>query len=182
MILYKSQLLGATMNITQCRIYFYGGIFSQWTKCDIYDADLDIMFNCAEQAMMYAKALTFFDQDAAKQVRGTLDPREHKAIGRSIKNYDDARWSEVRFDIAKNINYMKFNQNPAWRELLVMTYPYELVEASPSDTVWGIGIGEDDPLILSKDNWKGTNLLGQSIMAARDMILKNYTVNLKEHL
>lgn len=174
MILYKNQLLGATMNVTQCRIYFWGGIFSQWAECSIYDANLDITFTCAEQAMMYAKALTFLDKEAGEKILTTNDPREQKAIGRTIKNYDDGRWAEVRFDIVKNINYLKFGQNPAWKELLIMTYPYELVEASPYDKVWGVGLGEDNPLILSTENWNGDNLLGQAIMAARDMILKSY--------
>lgn len=171
MKLYKSQLLGATIDLTLHRIYFWGGIFSQWASCNIYDSYFDINFNCAEQHMMYVKACAFDDQTAMTKILEVTDPREHKAIGRTIKNYDDELWSRGRLEVVGQINYMKFSQNPAWKELLIMTDGYELVEASPHDKIWGVGLGEDNPLILDKENWQGENLLGKAIMAARGRII-----------
>jgi ribA/ribD-fused uncharacterized protein len=173
MKLYKSELLGATIDLSQKRVYFWGGIFSQWAKCKIYDDVLGITFNCAEQAMMWHKANTFNDDEAKEKILNVNDPREHKAIGRTIKNYDDKVWSDVRYDIVTAINYAKFNQNPAWKELLLFTDDYELVESSPVDKLWGVGLGENDPLILDKKNWQGQNLLGKAIGEARTEIVKN---------
>lgn len=173
MKLYKSHLLGATMDLTQKRIYFWGGIFSQWAKCDIYDDVLGITFNCAEQAMMWHKANTFKDEEAKERILKVNDPREHKAIGRTIKNYDDAIWANVRYDIVVATNYAKFSQNPAWKELLIYTDGYELVECSPYDKIWGIGLGEDNPDTLDKSKWRGENLLGKAIVEAREKIIKN---------
>jgi ribA/ribD-fused uncharacterized protein len=173
MKLYKSLLLEATMDLTNKRIYFWRGIFSQWAKCDIYDDILGITFNCAEQSMMWHKANTFKDEEAKEKILKVKDPREHRAIGRSIKNYDDKVWGEVRYDIVAATNYAKFSQKTEWKELLIYTDGYELVEASPYDRIWGVGLGEDNPEILDKKNWQGENLLGKAIMQARDEIIKN---------
>lgn len=173
MKLYKSHLLGATMDLTQKRIYFWGGIFSQWAVQPFIDPDVNRTFNCAEQAMMYYKAVTFQDGKAIKAVLAEKDPRGQKAIGRSIVGYDEEIWNEVKFDIVKRNNILKFSQIPAWKELLIFTDGYELVEASPYDKIWGVGLGEDNPDVLDKSKWNGENLLGKAIVEARDHIIKN---------
>jgi len=176
MRLYKSHLLGATMDLTQKRIYFWGGIFSQWDICDISwtsPGNHIYIFNCAEQAMMYRKALLFNDEDAAERVLLTKDPRDQKAIGRTIKNYNDQTWNLFKFDIVRENNFLKFSQNPGWKELLIYTDGYELVEASPYDKIWGIGLGEDNPHTLDKTKWNGQNLLGKAIMEAREDIINS---------
>lgn len=176
MKLYKSHLLGATTDHTNKRIYFWGGIFSQWAKCDfvwISPDNHNYMFNCAEQAMMYRKALLFKDEEAAERVLSCKDPRDQKAIGRTIRGYNDEEWDKVKFDIVAENNYLKFSQNPGWKELLIFTDGYELVEASPYDKVWGVGLGEDNPLILDENNWNGENLLGKAIVDARDKIIND---------
>jgi hypothetical protein len=160
------------MDLTQKRIYFWGGIFSQWAKCDIFDPSLNKTFNCAEQAMMYYKAMTFQDGEAMREVFKEKDPRNQKAIGRTIKNYDDEIWNEVKYNIVVRNNRLKFLQNPAWRELLIYTDGYDLVEASPYDKIWGVGLGEDNPDILDKSKWKGENLLGKAINDARVSIIE----------
>ena len=164
--------MGATIDLTQRRIYFFGGIFSQWARCKIYDFTSDSIFNCAEQAMMYHKALIFKDWDACKVVMAEKDPRNQKAIGRTIKNYDDTVWSDVRFDVVRNYNYLKFSQHPEWKELLIYTDGYEIFEASSTDCVWGIGVSEEDAPLLDKKDWRGKNLLGEAIMSAREQIIK----------
>jgi len=176
MKLYKSHILGATMDLTQKRIYFWGGIFSQWAKADfvwISPENYNYVFNCAEQAMMYRKALLFKDYEAAERVLLCKNPRAQKAIGRTIKGYNDEEWNKVKFDIVVENNILKFSQNPAWKELLIYTDGYELVEASPYDKIWGIGLGEDNPDTLDKSKWQGENLLGKAIVEAREEIIKN---------
>jgi len=173
MKLYKSHLLGATMDLTQKRIYFWGGIFSQWAISPFIDADLGIKFNCAEQSMMYWKANTFHDKEAMAAVLKEKNPRNQKAIGRTIKNYDDKVWNEVKFDIVKSGNVQKFSSDSKLKELLIYTDGYELVECSPYDKIWGIGLGEDNPDTLDKSKWRGENLLGKAIVEAREEIIKN---------
>jgi len=171
--LFKSDLLGATVSLNTLQIFFWGGIFSQWAKCDFYDSDIDITFNCAEQAMMYKKAMLFKDYDAMKTILAESDPRNMKAIGRTIKNYDDALWTEHRFNIVRDINFMKFSQNSKFKELLLLTDGFELVECSPEDKIWGIGLSENDPDVLDRDKWKGMNLLGDAIVEARNKIIQS---------
>lgn len=167
---YYSELLGATIHPFDNTLFFWHGIFSQWADATFFCNSLHTSVNCAEQAMMLHKAKCFGDQETYDAILATKHPRDQKSLGRMVKNYDDAVWSKVRFNIIKDINYDKFNQLKAWRELLFLTHPYELVEASPSDPIWGIGMGVDNPNILNRDMW-GQNLLGKAITEARKELM-----------
>lgn len=168
---YNSHLYGGTIDITNNRIYFWNGIFSQWYACDVYDTDKKINYNCAEQAMMAYKAATFNDEFAFDMIMDSNSPSTQKSWGRKIKNYDDAVWNKVRLDIVSKISYWKFSQNKTLKELLILSRDAEICESSPVDPIWGCGLAEDDPLIYDKKNWKGQNLLGIAIMNAREKIL-----------
>jgi ribA/ribD-fused uncharacterized protein len=150
-------------------IFFYGGLFSQWASCKFHSVSLDLDVNCAEQAMMLHKAKLFNDQDTFDCILKSDNPRVQKAMGKQIKNYNDDGWAKVRLKIVSNNNYDKFSQCPAWKELLLMTVGFEIIEASPSDRIWGIGYGEDSPYLNDRSLW-GQNLLGQAIMRARTQI------------
>jgi ribA/ribD-fused uncharacterized protein len=167
---YKSQLMGATVDMTNKRIYFYGGIFSQWAACSFQD-DEGVEYNCAEQAMMAAKAKLFGDLDSYNAIMDAKSPSTQKALGRGVKNYDNDVWDRYRLPLVREINYWKFSQNPAWREILFLTDGFSFVECSPVDQIWGIGLGEDDPLVRDPKNWKGLNLLGKAIFSAQHRII-----------
>ena len=169
--IYESQLLGATLDITNNRVYFWGGIFSQWVKCNIVDHELGVTLNSTEQGMMLYKAKHFNDDEAYNTILKLKDPRKQKAVGRQVKNFDEKSWSDVSYDIVTKLNYLKFSQNAAWKELLILTGDSEIVEASPYDKIWGVGLSENDEQIYDKGNWDGENLLGKAIMEARDLIL-----------
>lgn len=169
---YHSKYLGATVYHEAEFIAFWGGIFSQWHTSDfVFEGK---RFNCAEQAMMAKKAHTFRDQEAFDKIMSTSDPREQKDIGRTVKHFDAKAWDDVALDIVTQISYEKFNQDYNLRELIILSYPYDLVEASPYDKIWGIGMSEFDKTITDRTKWNGQNLLGKALMSAREMILNKY--------
>lgn len=145
--------------------------FSQWHPAEF---TLDgLTFNCAEQYMMYNKAK--FSKNEAKLdevIMSTKDPGEQKSLGRSIHGLDYEAWEAKREEVVKKGNMAKFSQNEKLKTELLSTYPKLLVEASPTDQVWGIGLAADNPDILKVENWRGLNLLGKIITEVRDELLK----------
>jgi len=127
-------------------------------------------FNCVEQAM-FAKAHLFKDAVVADLILKAQHPKEQKALGRRVANYNDEVWMSRRERIVQQAAYAKFAQNPELREVLLGTAGTRLVEASPYDKVWGAGIGENDPRILqSADTWPGLNLLGACLENVRNRL------------
>lgn len=141
-------------------VFFWGGIYSNWYRSKF---TLDgKTYNCAEQYMMEQKALTFGDTESAEKIMGTENPREQKALGRKVKNYNQKKWDEVKFEIVKRGCRAKFEQNHLLKRQLILDKDKEIVEASPEDRIWGIGFTEDDAL-QNMDKW-GENLLGKLLM------------------
>ena len=147
-------------------VFFWGGICSQW-----YSSWFEIdgqKFSCAEQYMMYKKALLFGDEDVANAIMRTQSPMEQKALGRKVRGFDKDKWEEHCREYVYEGNYAKFTQNPELLEELMSYGDREIVEASPEDPIWGIGMHETNPDIFDKSKWKGTNWLGEAIMRVRD--------------
>ncbi len=142
--------------------------FSQW-----YDAPFECegnSFMTAEHYMMYRKALLFDDCVAARRLLAASNPGEAKAIGREVKNFNQEKWDACRFEIVVSGNLAKFSCNPELKEFLLNTGNRVLVEASPVDKIWGIGLAEDDPACENPNLWKGANLLGFALMEAREQL------------
>jgi len=95
------------------------------------------------------------------------NPGEAKQLGRTIRGFSDKNWNNKKFDIVVKGNYAKFSQNPELATFLIGTGKRVLVEASPKDRVWGIGLPEDDPKAENPNLWRGMNLLGFALMAVR---------------
>jgi ribA/ribD-fused uncharacterized protein len=146
-------------------VFFWNGIYSQWYQAPMTIDGIE--YNCCEQYMMHQKALTFGDTDTAKLIMKAEHPKDQKALGRQVKNFDKAKWDTVSIGIVYKGNYAKFSQNDELGDELLATGNKILVEASPYDTIWGIGMGEKEPGINDPANWKGLNLLGWSIMLVR---------------
>jgi ribA/ribD-fused uncharacterized protein len=144
--------------------------FSNWHP-SIFEDETGIEYNCSEQYMMYQKALLFGDKEILAEILDTPDPREQKALGRKIKGFDSKIWEAN----AKRIVYegckLKFEQNPHLLNKLLETEGTLLVEASPYDKIWGIGLGEDDPRIQDPKNWQGTNWLGEVLTDLRENLI-----------
>ncbi len=146
--------------------FFWNGPFSNWDPSEFTIGDKT--FSCAEQYMMYWKAMTMGDIETAHKVMQTKSPREQKALGRQIQNFDADLWTKDSFDIMLPGLIQKFLQNPEHMAALKATGDAEIVEASPEDRIWGIGYFENDAL-ENIDNW-GENRLGKLLMKVRDII------------
>ncbi|MEV7196159.1 NADAR family protein [Streptomyces sp. NPDC093510] len=126
-----------------------------------------VEYATAEHWMMAARARLFDDADAERAVLAAPTPAQAKNAGRLVRGFDDAIWARERFGIVVAGSTHKFASDPALREFLVGTGRRVLVEASPLDRVWGIGLAADDPRAADPAKWRGPNLLGFALMEAR---------------
>lgn len=156
--------------VTDTHVYFYGGILSQWYPCKFRIDTRTYTFNCAEQFMMWNKAIMFKDYHSMGKIMDTESPKEQKALGRQVQGFNLERWHKVARNIVTAGNFAKFSQNPELKEYLLSTESKVLVEASPTDKIWGVGLAKDDPLILDSRNWNGTNWLGECLMTVRELL------------
>lgn len=156
------------MKETPTHVYFWGSIFSQWYKSDFSEGS--IKFTSAEQYMMYRKALLFGDIASSEKILATNNPKAIKAIGRLIKAFNEDVWDNHKYQIVVRGNLLKFSQNMKLKEALLKTGDKILVEGSPYDRIWGVGLKWDDPEILNESNWRGFNLLGKALMEVRDLL------------
>jgi ribA/ribD-fused uncharacterized protein len=157
------------MKITDKYVFFWNGTFSQWKRHYPFIIK-GMIFNCAEQYMMYKKAMLFGDQEIADLIMDEEHPRDQKDWGRKIKNFDTIEWEAKCKQFVFEANYAKFTQNPALKTQLLATEDRLLVEASPTDKIWGIGLAEDAPGIEDPTNWLGTNWLGEILTEVKKQI------------
>ncbi|MCO1582483.1 NADAR family protein [Crossiella sp. SN42] len=144
------------------------GCLSQWWPAELDDDGLRL--RSAEHYMMFHKALLFEDQDTAAKILAADHPGEAKTLGRQVRSFDQETWAARRFDIVVAGNLLKFTQHPDLGAYLLATGDRVLVEASPLDPVWGIGLAADDPRAADPAQWPGENLLGFALMAVRDRL------------
>lgn len=138
---------------------------SQW-----YPAPFEVAgerYATAEHCMMAGKARLFGDEAAAQRVLAARTPGEAKQIGREVQGFDSERWETARFDIVVQANLAKFGQHAELGAFLLGTGERVLVEASPVDAIWGIGLAADSPDAQVPARWLGLNLLGFALMQAR---------------
>lgn len=149
-------------------VFFWSGPFSQWAKKTmVIDG---VTYNTCEQFMMASKARVFGDDDSLREIMKARDPKIQKAIGRKVKGFNEQKWNSVARDIVYKGNYAKFSQNADLLEELRATGNKTIVEASPVDTIWGIGLAASDPKALDRKQWRGTNWLGEAIMKVREQL------------
>ena len=117
--------------------------------------------------MMAQKALLFGDQEIFTRVVASDSPAEAKGLGREVRGFHDQTWAARRFEIVCEGSYQKFRQSPPLREFLLGTGRLVLVEASPTDQIWGIGLAADDARARHPAQWRGLNLLGFALVHAR---------------
>lgn len=142
--------------------------FSQWYNCR-FIAD-GVEYHTAEQYMMAQKALLFHDEEVLQKIMQADNPAVYKKLGREIRNFDGKQWDEHKYQIVVNGNLAKFSQNQDLLDFLLKTGDRILVEASPYDRIWGIGMAKDAPNIENPFFWKGSNLLGFALMEVREKL------------
>jgi ribA/ribD-fused uncharacterized protein len=138
---------------------------SQW-----FDASFEIdgiHYQTAEHYMMAEKARLFDDPIVLTEILAATHPRQVQILGQKIQKFQETVWQEHRFQIVVNGNIAKFQQNPLLKEFILSTKDQILVEASPDDKIWGIGLSFNDPNIEDPNCWQGLNLLGFALMEAR---------------
>ena len=126
-----------------------------------------INFSSMEQYMMYMKATLFNDTNIASQIMETSDVGKIKALGRSVSNYNDIIWNGMRQPIIFKGLMEKFKQNENLKTELLKTGDAILAECAVHDQIWGIGLSMKDPNKNDMTRWRGTNLLGFSLMLVR---------------
>ncbi|MGP4001350.1 NADAR family protein [Streptomyces sp. 8N706] len=141
------------------------GALSQWWPSP-FTVD-GVKYASAEHWMMAGKARLFGDDASLPAILEARTPAEAKNLGRLVRAFDEVRWAAARFELVLAGNVAKFGQDPALRAYLLGTGNRVLVEASPRDRVWGIGLGASDDRATEPSQWRGQNLLGFALMEAR---------------
>ncbi|MET8249250.1 NADAR family protein [Streptomyces sp. NPDC005202] len=129
-----------------------------------------VTYATAEHWMMAGKARLFQDAEAERRVLAAEHPAEAKKAGRLVRGFDEGVWERERFRIVVEGSVHKCAAHPDLREFLLGTGERVLVEASPVDRVWGIGLTADDEAATDPERWRGPNLLGFALMEARERL------------
>ncbi len=146
-------------------------VLSQWFPSP-FEVDGQRYFT-AEHWMMARKAELFGDAEHRAAILAAHGPADAKAHGRHIAGFSEPAWAAARFEVVVQGNVHKFSQHPALARYLQSTAGEVLVEASPVDRVWGIGLAQDDPRATRPEKWRGLNLLGFALMEARARLAAN---------
>ena len=141
---------------------------SQWWPSEF--TENNVLYKTAEHYMMAQKALLFNDREILERILQKESPKDVKDLGRQIRNFDPEIWDQHKFQLVKQGNLLKFSQNEVLKQFLKQTKNKVLVEASPVDKIWGIGLTEDDANSHNPTAWKGENLLGFALMEVRDQL------------
>jgi len=177
--------------------------FSQWHPSPFKYKDKQ--FISAEQFMMYSKAKLFGDEEVANKIMhfnnallskdlingnieagGIVNDKKNlevwskiqkklKDLGKEVKGFDEKTWNEKRISIVTVASREKFEQNPKLKEKLLATGNKTLVEASPYDKIWGIGLEKHRPEAQDRNQWKGLNLLGEILTNVKNKIQQDLT-------
>jgi ribA/ribD-fused uncharacterized protein len=148
-------------------LLFYGheDVFSQWYPAT-FEVDGD-EYPTAEHWMMAEKARLFGDAEMREQILSTGSPGQAKKLGRKVRGFDEDTWVRERFELVVRGNVAKFGQHEELRASLLETGDQVLVEASPRDRIWGIGLSAAHAHARIPAHWRGKNLLGFALMEAR---------------
>lgn len=161
--------------ITDTHVYFWGSEFSNWYACDFTFSAFNETYRFAnsEHAFMWCKAMHFNDFETAEEILNTPSPRHNKELGRGVKNFNAEEWMINGYIYMVAVNKAKYLQNDMCKDILISTGDKIIVEASPFDKIWGIGLHWDNDDVLDESKWQGLNLLGKALMEVRSNLIEN---------
>lgn len=145
--------------------------FSQWWDRHPFVVDGEC-YATAEHFMMAEKARLFADGETLSKILEAKNPGDAKKLGRQVSGFDDEVWREARWGIVVRGNRAKFEQHGELKNFLLETEELIIVEASPHDRIWGVGMSANEADIENPARWKGLNLLGFALMEVRDSFNK----------
>lgn len=145
--------------------FFYHGFLSNFYRAPFED-ETGQKFHHVEQYMMFHKAKMFGDHEIANFIKLQSDPLECKKLGRRVKNFDQSAWDSRKRSIVHHGVKLKFDQNPELKQMLIDIKEEVIVEASPFDSIWGIGY--DESMAIQNPKTWGANLLGLILTEIRD--------------
>lgn len=161
-------------------LYFWQGPFSNWYRSNF---ELNgIKFNTNEQYMMYKKAMLFNDTVTANAILKSNNPKECKALGRKVSGFDNVWWQDNCIEIVFRGAHAKFSQNRKLYNMLMNTGEATLVEASPFDKIWGIGLDEENAKKTNPADWPGSNWLGIVLTDLREHFLMEEELARKQNV
>ena len=161
-------------------LYFWGhtppknGAINQSCLSHWYSSPFEIdgiIYPTAEHWLMASKARLFSDEVTLQKILEAPDPKSVKDLGRAVTSFDAVRWESSCPELAIQGNLSKFAQNQPLRDYLLATGDKVLVEASPVDRIWGIGLSANDERARNPHLWDGHNLLGFVLMEVRNRLI-----------
>jgi len=138
-----------------------------------------IAFKTVEHFFMYHKALASDDFESARRIIAAPGPKEAKALGRSVRGFDEKKWSAEREAIMLTGLALKIEQHALLKRAVLQTCGHVLAEASPYDALWGIGCASDDARARNPAAWPGKNLLGRLWMRLRESTVSDDAVKMQ---
>ncbi|MCJ1282558.1 hypothetical protein MMC26_001881 [Xylographa opegraphella] len=111
--------------------------------------------------------MLFKDTETADKIMLATVPEEYQRLGRQAKGFNRQLWDQHKEKIVEEGNWYKFTEATTENlgQKLLETGDRELVEASPSDRIWGVGFKAVDAE-ANRSDW-GQNLLGKAIARVR---------------
>lgn len=162
----KEDVIKNGMRYTDTHVYFFT---DEAPFSNFYETPFSykgFLINNSEKGFMLEKALTF-DKDKAEDIVKAKTAFQAKKIGRQIRNYNDSLWNKIRYEKMKDVLRAKFSSSAHLKQILLDTGDRILVEGSPYDKIWGVGVDWKSSSILNQSNWQGQNLLGKALMDIR---------------
>lgn len=158
------------MRITNRYVFFWRSFLGNWSKTPNGIRFDDKTFPTAEHVFMYIKAKTFGDTETMEKILKASSPKEAKELGRQVKGYKEDVWDAMRSGAMFDTLMARAKDDEKFRNALIEHSEHcrDFVEASPYDLIWGVGLSENDPGILDKRNWRGKNLLGETMTRVAD--------------